>query len=113
MTYDFGLGAAAGTPVIGTILPIDDERRVAFEVPEGYAHLVATATFECDAAPTCELEVELRRGEQDLVTAGYGGSPITLTLDEPEGARYTFWAFPSGGGSLVLGMQGTVTVDLT
>ncbi len=113
MSFDFGLGAAVGTPVLGTILPIDDQRKVSFEVAEGHALLVATATFECDAAPTCDLDVELRRGEQNVVTAGFGDSPITLTLEAPEGGRYTFWAFPSGGGSVVVGMQGTLTVELS
>lgn len=112
MAFDFGLGAAAGTPVLGGILPVDDQRMVSFEVPDGHTLLTATATFDCDVAPTCELDVELRRGEQDLATAGFGASPITLTLDEPEGGRYTFWAFPSRGGSVVVGMQGTLTVEL-
>lgn len=112
-SFGFALGAAAAGPVGGAILPIDDGRRTSFEVAEGYSLLEATATWECDSGVLCELDLELRRGEQNLVTSGFGASPVALAVDGPEAGRYTFWAFPSSQGSVVLGAQGTLTVSLS
>lgn len=111
--FEFGLGAAVGTPAIGSALPVDDNRQVSFEVPEGYGLLEVTAAWACDIDAACDLDLELRRGEQNLQTAGFGPSPVTLSLEEPEAGRYTFWAFPSRGGSVIVGMQGTLTVALS
>jgi hypothetical protein len=112
-SFGFTLGAAAGSPVGGAILPVDDGRRTPFEVAEGYTLLEATATWECDPGALCELDLELRRGEQELVTSGFGASPVTLTVEEPGEGRWTFWAFPSSQGSVVVGVQGTLTVSLS
>lgn len=112
-TFAFTLGAGAGLPVGGPILPADDGRRTAFEVPEGHAHLAATASWECDVDVLCELELELRRGEQDLMTSDFGPSPLALEVDGPPEGRWTFWAFPSSEGSLVVGVEGTLTVSLS
>jgi hypothetical protein len=111
--FGFTLGAGAGLPVGGTLLPTDDGRRTPFEVPEGYTRLEATASWECDVDVLCELELELRRGEQDLMTSGFGPSPVELQVDDPPEGRWTFWAFPSNEGSVVLGVQGTLTVSLS
>ena len=111
--FTFTLGGGIGTPLLGQVLPLDDENLLPFDVAEGYSTLVATVEWQCDNPALCDLEVELRRGNQDIVTGDYGGSPLTLSVDDPQAGRYTFAAFPDSGGSVVLGMQGTLTVELS
>ena len=112
-SYSFALGAAVGLPVGGAILPIDDGRRTPFDVPAGYSKLEATAEWACEADALCELELELRKGEQDLMTSGFGPSPVALQVDDPPSGHWTFWAFPSGQGSVVASLEGTVTISLS
>lgn len=108
----FTMGGGAGTPVAGVVLPTDDERLHPFDVAQGYVTLTVTAEWECTNPVLCDLEVHLRRGNQDLVTAAYGASPLTLSVDEPEEGRYTLIAFADGDGSVALGVEGTFTVRL-
>jgi hypothetical protein len=107
----FSMGGGVGTPVVG-IVPTDDQRLHPFEVAPGHATLTVTAEWECANPALCDLEVHLRRGNQNLVTAAYGASPLTLSLDEPEEGRYTLIAFPDGAGSANVGVEGTFTVHL-
>ena len=111
--FRFALGPALGLPVGGGLLPVGDDDRIPFEVPAGHSVLEAQVAWTCDSGALCELEVELRHGESDLVTSDFGAGPITLTVDEPQSGRWTFWAFPSDEGSLALGLEGTLTVELS
>ncbi|MEA3135796.1 MAG: hypothetical protein QOC71_77 [Thermoplasmata archaeon] len=111
--FPFSIGAGAGLPGLPGVLPLDDEALLPFEVPAGYASLAATVEWQCATAALCSLEVELRHGNQDIVTGTFGDSPLTMAVDAPEAGRYTFAAFPDGGGSVLLGLEGTLTIDLS
>jgi hypothetical protein len=111
--FSFTLGPAVGLPVGGGLLPVGDDDRIPFEVPAGQGLLEAQVEWTCAAGALCELELELRHGESDLVTSDFGASPVTLVVDGPQAGRWTFWAFPSGGGSAVVGLEGTLTIELS
>jgi hypothetical protein len=111
--FRFALDPALGLPVGGDLLPVGDDERIPFEVPAGHGRLTAQVAWTCDSGDLCALDVELRRGESDLMTSDFGASPLTLAIDDPQPGRWTFWAFPSGSGSVVLGLEGTLAVELS
>lgn len=114
--FQFTRELGVGLPILGGLVP-DDSRPVPFAVPEGYTRLDVTVEWTCKLQtgvdPLCDLELELRHGDLDLVTADYGSSPVGLSVDDPPAGRWTFWAFPSDQGSLQTGVEGTVTVSLS
>ncbi|MFA5944575.1 MAG: hypothetical protein WC876_08935 [Candidatus Thermoplasmatota archaeon] len=109
--FPFAISVALGTPLV-PISPAD-EVRIPFQVPEGHRLLEATATWACGLPVPCELELELRHGEQDLITGGFGSADVTMTVDDPPAGRWTFWAFPSDQVGLAVDLEGTLTIALS
>lgn len=115
-SFTFTRGLGVGLPIAGG-LPGDDGAAVPFEVPAGYTRMEVAVEWVCKVQtgvdPLCDLEVELRHGDQEVMTGAYGASPLGLDVDRPAAGRWTYWAFPAESGTLQTGVEGTVTVLLS
>lgn len=111
--FQFHLGAAVGTPVVGVNVPLGTGPNYAtFDVPENATALAIDVSWTCSTGPACGLDLVVFRGERAVLSES-ATSPARLEMDQPDEGRYRVAAYPSREGAAVFDAQGTFGVTLS
>lgn len=109
-TLEFSSALSTGLPVAGNLL-FDKGFVGPFMVPADQDTLKGVILWSCTSDPGCEMDFELRYGNNDLVTAVTGPSPQTFSIDAPAEGRWTLWAFTPPDAVAQTGVEGAAVLE--
>ncbi|HUR26170.1 MAG TPA: hypothetical protein VM327_09185 [Candidatus Thermoplasmatota archaeon] len=109
---EFSSSVSSGVPLVGNVL-FDRGLIGPFQVLDGYGMLNGTLEWSCTAAPRCEMDFEVRHGNNEIVTAVTGQSPQTFSIPAPAEGRWTLWVFTPPESVAQAGMKGTAVLQFS